>query len=338
MLRVDQDAQASTCPSLNLLNNNIDSQTFTQKMATRINKFSKLLALLLLVIGSFSANAQIKYGFKTGLNFAHFTGTSEVNDAGDDLETWKNTTGFHIGMTFAYKFTDQFGVRGEFLYSKRGSKYNFEGQSYRIFKHSTGSVLTLGTSKYLINVNNSYLDIPILAYGRFGNFEISGGGYVGLLVQSGGEGSLRYSGMTALGNDAHINPNNTDTELNFNLNHNYRKDDPGAGSTKSNDEQPVIVKVDAFLSETPKTLGAYYDYTEDKGNLYKSLDFGLVGGIAYYISNALYISGRVQYGLSDITNNDADLSKARVGSNGALVFRDDKHQNFMIQASVGFSF
>ena len=90
--------------------------------------------------------------------------------------------------------------------------------------------------------------------------------------------------------------------------------------------------------ETPKTLGAYYDYPEDKGNLYKSIDFGLVGGIAYYISNALYITGRVQYGLSDITNNDADLAKARVGTNGELIYRDAKHQNFMIQASVGFSF
>ncbi|MBP6812476.1 MAG: PorT family protein [Saprospiraceae bacterium] len=307
-------------------------------MATQINKSLKLLALLLLVLGASSANAQIKYGFKTGLNFAHFTGDSETNDAGADLENWKNATGFHIGMTFGYKFTDQFGVRGEFLYSKRGSKYTFEGQSYRIFKHSNGSVLTLGTSRYLINVNNSYLDIPIMAYGRLGNFEISGGGYVGLLVQSGGEGSLRYSGKTVLGNNAYVNPNLNDTELNFNLNHNYRKDDPGEGSTKSNDEQPVIVKVDAFLAETPKTLGAYYDYPEDKGNLYKSLDFGLVGGIAYYISNALYITGRVQYGLADITNNDADLAKARVGTNGELIFRDVKHQNFMIQASVGFSF
>lgn len=300
----------------------------------------KYLSLIILFFwGSFSANAQIKYGFKTGLNFAHMIGESEKNDQGNDLETWKNTTGFHIGMTFAYKFTDNFGLRGEVLYSKRGAKYTFEGQSYRYFKHSTGSVLTLGNSRYQIEVNNSYIDLPIMVYGRYKNFEISGGGYVGIMVQSAGEGSLRYSGKTAiLGNNVYENPNAADTDLEFNLNYNYRRDDPGAGSTKTNDEVPVNVKVDGFISETPKTFGAYYDYPEGSGRLYKGLDYGLVGGLTYYISNALYLGGRVQYGLTDITNSDADLSKARVGTNGELIYRDAKLQNFMIQASVGFSF
>lgn len=298
----------------------------------------KLITFLLLLLGAFSANAQIKYGFKTGLNFARIIGDSETSADGRNLETWKNSTGFHIGMTFAYKFTDNFGLRGEFLYSKRGAKYTFDGPSYRIFKHSMGSILTTGNSRYLINVSNSYLDIPVLAYGRIGNFEVSGGAYVGILVQSAGEGSLRYSGKTALNNDVYINPNKADTELNFNLNHNYRRDNTGEGSAKSDDEVPVSVKVDGFISETPKTLGAYYDYTEDKGNLYNSIDYGLVGGVSYYISTALYLSARVQYGLSDITNNKADISKSSYSNNGELIFRDAKHQNFMIQASVGFSF
>ncbi len=308
------------------------------------NTLKQIALVLLLALGTFSANAQIKYGFKTGLNFAHITGPSETDDSGHDLETWKNTTGFHIGMTFSYKFTDRFGLRGEFLYSKRGAKYSFEGpdgkdgQSYRFFKHSTGSVLTLGTSRYLININNSYLDVPLLAYVRLGGFEFSGGAYAGFMVQTNGEGSLRYSGKTALGNDAYVNPNPSETELNFNLNYNFRRDDPGKGSANSNDETPVNVKVDAFISETPKTLGAYYDYPEGSEKTFKNLDYGLIGGISYYLSHALYIGARIQYGLADITNNQADISKARVGQNGKLIFRDDKDKNFMIQASVGFSF
>ena len=40
----------------------------------------KLLALLLLLLcGTFSANAQLKYGFKTGLNFANIKGPSETD-------------------------------------------------------------------------------------------------------------------------------------------------------------------------------------------------------------------------------------------------------------------
>jgi hypothetical protein len=68
------------------------------------------------------------------------------------------------------------------------------------------------------------------------------------------------------------------------------------------------------------------------------LDYGVVGGISYYISSALYLSARIQYGLADITNNNVDLSKAKTGENNSLIYRDDKDQNFMIQASVGFSF
>ncbi len=284
-----------------------------------------------------SIQAQIKYGFKTGLNFARFQGPSEVDDQGNNLESWGNSTGFHIGMTFSYKFSDRFGARGEVLYSKRGSKYTYDGQAYRFFKHTTGQVYTSGNARYLINVNNSYIDIPVMVFGRFGNFEISGGGYVGFLVASSGEGSLRYSGKTALGNDVAVNSTN-EKELNFNLNHNYRRDDPGAGSSQGDTETTINVKADGFISETPKTMGAYYDYPEDKGALYNTLDFGIVGGLSYYVSNSLYIGVRLQYGLADITNNDADLAKAKTGENNSLIYRDDKDQNFMIQASVGFSF
>lgn len=311
-------------------------------MTTLKDNGMRLLVLaLLLVLGNFQANAQMKYGFKTGLNFARMIGEEETNISGDNLETWKNVTGFHIGMTFAYKFTDNFGLRGEFLYSKRGAKYTFDGQSYRIFKHPTGNVLTLGSARYLINVNNSYFDLPVMAYARWGDFEISGGAYAGLLIQSIGEGSLRYSGKTALGNDIYVNPNSSDTELNFNLNYNYRKDDPGAGSTKTDNEQPVSVKVNNIISETPKTLGAYYDYPAGSERLYNALDYGLVGGISFYISSALYIHVRAQYGLADITNNKADLSRATAPASvdpKDLKYRDDKDRNFMIQASVGFSF
>lgn len=308
-------------------------------MTTQKDKALQLVFLFLLVLGSLSTHAQIKYGFKTGLNFAHMVGPSETNDQGADLESWKNTTGFHIGMTFSYKFTDNFGLRGEALYSKRGAKYTFEGQSYRYFKTTTESVLTLGNSRYLINVNNSYIDVPIMAYARLGDFEIYGGGYAGILVQSTGEGSLRYSGKTSpLGNDVYVNPNKSDKELNFNLNHNYRKDDPGEGSTSSNNEAPLNINVNGALSETPKTLGAYYDYPTGAERLYNNLDFGLVGGVTWYISHALYLTARAQYGLADITKTNGDLSKARVGTSKELLFRNDKDTNFMIQASVGFSF
>jgi hypothetical protein len=275
----------------------------------------------------FSINAQIRYGFKTGLNFAKLTGPSELDAAGVSLESWKNVVGFHIGISFSNKFTDHLGIRGEVLYSKRGGEYRFEGPSYRIFNYSGGSSFATGKSKYSVNINNSYIDIPVMAFARTGALEFSAGGYIGFMVQSTGEGALLFSdGVTE------SNLPIADTEFFFNFND--RKDDPGAGIG----DETQIVRVDNRNLELPKTFGAYYDYPEDKGNLFKSLDYGLVAGVSYYLSSSLYAGVRLQYGLADVTNNNADLQKASTGPNKALVFRNDKDKNFMIQASVGFSF
>ncbi len=284
------------------------------------------VALLTLFIGT-SAQAQLRYGFKTGLNFSRMNGPSETNAAGAELESWKTITAFHIGLSVGYAFTDAFGVRGELIYTKKGAKYTFEGDSYRIFRYDGGSTMSTGNSRYLINLTNAYIDIPVVAYGRWKDFEVLGGAYAGFLVQSIGEGSLSYTnGRTSgLGNSI---PN-----LEFNLDHNYRKDEPGLGVGT----ETVLAQVDARVIEMPKTLGAYYDYPEDKGNLFNSLDYGLVAGVSYYMSSSLFIGFRVQYGLADVTNNNADLTKS-VTDNGNLIFRDDKDQNVTMQVSVGFSF
>jgi hypothetical protein len=286
----------------------------------------KAIPVVLMLFCAFAAQAQLKFGFKTGLNIARMTGPSELNDAGAGLEKWENITGFHIGATFAHKFTDNFGLRGELLYSKKGARYTFEGQSYRIFNDNGTQTLTNGSATYRININNSYLDIPLVGYARFGNFEVSAGAYASVLLQSVGEGSLRYEGNTVpLGNPT--------GELKFLLDYNFRRDDAGAGDAT----QTITAQVDARTLELPRTLGAYYDLPEDNGPLYNTLDYGLVGGLSYYLSQAMYANVRLQYGLADLTNNDADLSKART-DNGQLIFRDDRDRNFAIQISIGFSF
>lgn len=273
--------------------------------------------------------AQISYGFKTGLNFSRINGPSETSPDGASLETMKNVTGFHIGAAFGYPITDHYGVRAELLYSKKGGKYTYEGPAYRFFTPTTGSpILTTGTARYLLNINQSYIDIPIFGYARFGDFEIQAGPYVALNIQSTAEGALRYTGAktTVLGNAV------ADTE--FNLDYNYRKDGIGEGDNA----QIVKLTVDGKTVEIPKTLGAYYDFTEDRGRLYNSFDYGFMGGASYYLSNTLYLGVRLQYGLADLTRTNADVSRSKLGDNNALIFNADKDKNFTIQASVGFSF
>lgn len=289
----------------------------------------KYVFTLLLAVVSLSMQAQLKYGFKAGLNFATIKGDSELGAGDKALENWDNVTGFHIGITLGYPVTDHFGVRGEFTYSKKGAKYTFDGPSYKFFRNATTTKFTTGNAKYLINVTNSYIDIPIMAYGRWGDFEISGGVYGALLTQSIGEGALTYSNAISV-----IPPNNPVSELKVNLSHNYRRDDPGEGETG----EVVNVQVDAAKFDVAKTQGAYYDYTEDRGSLYNSFDYGLIGGVSYYLSRALYANVRLQYGLADLTRNQADLSKAKVNDDLTPVYRDDKDRNFTIQATIGFSF
>ena len=282
-------------------------------------------ALFFLMVGALSA--QVRYGFKTGLNFAHISGPSELDDAGNSLESWKSITGFHIGLALSYPITDYLGVRAELLYSKKGGKYTFNGPSYRIFRYSGGSTYSTGNSRYLINVNNAYLDLPLMVYGRWKDLELSAGGYVSLLVQSVGDGSITYSGgRTEL-------QNGIDT-LEFNLDYNFRKDAPGGGDNGST----VVAKVDGKTLSLPKTLGAYYDYPEDKGSLFNAVDYGIVVGLNYYLSRSLFAGIRLQYGLSDVTSNKADLAKARTAADHSLLYRGDKDRNMLIQASVGFSF
>lgn len=289
---------------------------------------SSLFFIVFLVLATQPAAAQLRYGFKTGLNFANIDGPSETDDAGKTLENWDNLTGFHIGITLAYPITDHFGVRGEFMYAKRGAKYTFDGQTYRNFTVNNNLVTSTGTGRYLYTINNSYLDLPLTGYARWGDFEFVGGAYAGLLIQSVGQGSHTYSGITAA-------PQSSPTgELKFNLDYNFRRDKPGQGEGA----EEVIAKVNGANVELPKILGAYFDYPEDRGSLYQSLDYGLVGGLSYYLSRSLYFHARVQYGLADLTKNDADQSKARAGEGGAPVYRDDKDRTFAIQASVGFSF
>ncbi len=300
-----------------------------------LHKNASLFIALALTCCVLSLQAQITGGFKTGLNFATFKGPAEIDDAGKNLETWQNITGFHIGATFAYNFTDNFGLRGELMYSKKGAKYTYEGQSFRIFNYSGDGAVTTGAAKYLININNAYVDIPVVAFAKVGRFEFSGGVYASLLIQSLGEGSLNYSYYAY---STQPGPANPLQELKFNLAHNYRRDDPGEG--KGNEIIKAVLNSGTI--EMPKTIGAYFEETTDRGNLFKGVDYGLIGGLNYYLSHSLYAGVRLQYGLADITNNKADVGKARLTADSGGVLapatRDDKDRNFVIQASVGFSF
>lgn len=270
----------------------------------------------------------MRYGFKTGLNFGSIDGPLETTASGATPENWNSLTSFHIGISVDYVFPGTpFGIRGEVLYNKKGSKYTYDGESFRTFRFPDGTFTrTSGNSRYLINVTNAYVDIPVVFHARWKDLELSAGAYAGFLVQSIGEGSFAYTGGRTLPLQLAV------SDLEFNLDYDYGSDEPGKGQG----DQTVLAQVGGKPLEMPKTLGAYFDNNEDRGSLYNSLDYGLVGGLNYYI-NSLYVGFRLQYGLADISNTDADVAKAAT-NNGSPIYRSDTDRNMVYQVSVGFSF
>ena len=286
---------------------------------------------LLLLFLAFAANAfsqDIGYGFKAGLNFDRFIGDGEVDDAGNTVEEYTGNTGFHLGVSFTWKATELMGVRGEVMYSQKGTRRGFDGQSYYFFNTNTGDrIVSTGTRDQDINLTTSYIDLPLTGYFKPTEWlEVYGGASVGFLVAATGFGGITYSGVAPNGSPIR--------EFVHDLDVRYFSDEPGEVTFA---DVPPTVEIGNDNVPLPREAGAYFEFEEDRGNLYKVMDFGLVGGISFYLSRGLFVSGRVNYGLTDLTKSEADVSLVKL-DNGQFITRDDDDRNLSIQASVGFSF
>ena len=286
--------------------------------------------LLLMTFASFTfvtASSQgLSVGFRAGLSYSKFVGDLDMSIDGEELEKYSMTSGFHIGVSLDYGVTDLFGFRTELMFSQRGTDYSYEGESYYFLARGTlDEKLILGTRNTDKGISQAALGMPIVAYYKFGSFEISGGVHLDLIMASTGGGGLDFDGQSLSGND--VDP------FEITLSHNYQKDRAlQAGPPR------LQVRVDGNTILTPETTGAYYDYDVKDGNMYSLFDFGITGGLAYYLNEGLYLSGKVIYGLLDVDDNQYDISYYRLDGSNNYVYRADKNVNLTIQASIGFLF
>lgn len=279
-----------------------------------------LLACLPLSAQEFSA------GFRAGLNFATISGPLEMDGDGNELEEYTLKSGFHVGAMANLKFNDAFGLRGELLYSQKGAEYNYLGQSYWIFYTADDSpVYATGNRNTSLTLTNSYIDIPLSAVGRLGRLELSGGLNLGILISSRGAGELSFSGQSAAGSP--VDPFTIALEYNY-FDDTFQRTDIEDVEIRSIDGKEVLI---------PKTLGAYYQASEENDRLYNTIDLGLVGGLAYYLNQGLFLSFRINYGLSDLTKTRQDISRFTLDPGRNFIFREDNDRNLTLQASVGFS-
>lgn len=271
------------------------------------------------------------YGFKAGLNFSKVAGDSEQDAASMDLEDFNTATGFHIGALFNLKFIDAFGLRGELMFSQKGTEYIYDGASYRDFTDEDGLTFsTLGNRRTVLNTTNSYIDVPLMAYYRLGKLELSAGPSIGILVNSIASGEISY--------DVINNRGETVASTAILLDYNYGKDLAGA-ATEGLGGMDSELEVNGRTAILPEGEGAYFEYDKiAEGEFYNPLDIGVNAQIAYFLNRGLFIAGRLNYGLSDATNNDFDRSLQTRNEDGSFIPREDADTNFSLQFSLGFSF
>ena len=279
------------------------------------------LCLLVAVLTPALQAQEFSGGFKAGLNFNRFEGPVEGVE-GMDFESFNNSTGFHVGATFALEFTDLVGLKLELIYSQKGGEISYEGPGY-VFLYSDNDEQAFGAETRIIqSIVNSYLDFPLTAYYRLGPLELEGGANFGFLISSRGSGSARYTTQSSgVG------------ELAFTYDANFLGDRAGAGSIGrlADDLLPSGFR-------PPSLIGAYYNSDRDDSR-YSRIDLGLVVGLSVYLNNGLYVAARYNHGLTDVTQPENDLRKSELGSNNTRLFNeDDEDFNRSLQFSIGFRF
>ena len=309
---------------------------FGRGFSTRLLKKSIMkkgyLIFLFLFFLSFISAQDYSIGIRAGLNYAKFLGPEETGVH----ESYSLSGGFHFGVNFQWNFNSYFGLRSEVLYTQVGSKYDFEGESFFVFNLVTfDRFVVRDVSDIELDISNAYVSFPITAHITVSEkFEIFGGGYINLMVSP-----------TASGNWIFGEPgiNAPDYAFDQTLIYDYNSDIAGnASGLVFNSFNPagrfIGIIVNDQNVDLRSVVGAYYLYETLEAKKFRSTDYGLIGGFAYYLNRGLYLSGRLEYGMTDITNAAGDISYKTVNDDGSLIFNDDYDRNMNFSVSFGFKF
>lgn len=288
-----------------------------------LNKHMKYLIIATLICITSLSHAQ-SVGVRAGVNFSKFSGPLEAN------EKFGLSNGFHFGINYGYKFTKKLMLRAEVVYSQGGTKQTFDGDSYYIiYKNDFTTLFEKGKSTLNLDISNAYINLPIVAaYQLIPKIEIYGGFAANFLINPTANGTLRFESATR--------PN--DIKFRQSLGYNYFKDVSGGTSSLSSGSRPITILVDGERTTIPKYAGAYYQETSKPDSRFKVFDLTAVAGINYFFNSGFYAGGRLNYGLTDVTNQSVDRSLVEFNNDGTAIYRNDRDVNFGLEFSLGFRF
>lgn len=241
-------------------------------------------------------------------------------------ENFGLNNGFHFGINVGYKLSDVIYVRSEILYNQQGSTYDYSGQGYFFFNIPTNNRFVIRDSTNLkLDISNAYVSFPVTAHFSVGEkWEFHGGAYVNFLVSPVGAGTWRFGSRD---------------QVNYlfeqGLNYRYNSDLPGQQSQFAS---AILLIVDGQDATVPSLVGAYYLHTEERGDLINKVDYGLTGGISYFLNRGLYLGLKGWYGFRDVTNNNVDYSFRELNPDNSFIYSDDFDRNFSLDVSIGFKF
>lgn len=291
-----------------------------------------LLLLSIMLLGSLSTFAQdLTFGFKAGLNYSGISGPSETTASGDELEEFPFVMGFHAAAIGQYMVNEKVGFAAELLYIQKNARYRYEGDGYRVYYETGGSVpyYVEGQDKVTLGITNTYVGLPLyVIYQPIDQVRVGLGASVQYLI-----------GSKARGESTFASDDVTNGPILVDLNYLYLSDE--AGQIEPTNLQDVQLPTFVLDDAAPNSAGAYANFTSKDGAFYNRLDASLLAEVDYMITSKIFVGLRYEYGLLDATNNFYDRSNYRP-TNGALdvtpVSRDDKDNYQSYQLSLSFLF
>lgn len=290
----------------------------------------KNLLIAIIICWGVSGLAQHRVGVRAGLNYSKFNGPLEAN------ESYNITGGFHFGISYTYEFNSKFGLRGELLYTQRGTEQDYlDENSYYIINpisaHST--FVDYGTVDYNLKISNAYVSFPFTAQYRVSKkFEVFGGASLDFVVGPTARGKVKFE-------------SSADSNIAFtqSFDHRYNSDISGQYNSFIAFANNVQVLINDEIVTVPRIIGAYYNFPappedEDIPSRINGFDANLIGGVNYYINSGFYLGARLEYGLFDTTNNEVDKSLQALNSDNSFIFRDDVDKSINLAISFGFKF